>query len=172
MSRKLSWLAGSVSLLAIVAGISWSEAVAQTPSGSSSLLESTRAASDLIPPLDVEIETDRALSSAGREDPFVPLNTPSTSTSDLPFELPPLPPIDDVAAEPADPAAFSRGIRVKGLIQIGNDTFAVLEADGVVSEVVRAGDRFESARVASISVNSRQVVFEEGGETIVASVVQ
>ena len=132
-----------------------------------SLLDTTRAASVLIPPLDVAVETERALRSAGRVDPFVSLIERDTE----PLPLPPLPGDSLSVPEPeVDPAAFARSVEVTGIMQIGTDLFALLQSGGSVPEVVPTGGIYQSARVASISVNSGEVVLEEGGERIVKMV--
>ncbi|MEO0854873.1 MAG: hypothetical protein AAFY15_15420, partial [Cyanobacteria bacterium J06648_11] len=69
----------AVSVLAVVSIASPQAAGAQT------LLESSRFAAGLIRPLDSRTETTRAVNSAGRADPFVPLNV------FLPPEPPPEP---------------------------------------------------------------------------------
>lgn len=144
-----------------------------------SLLQATQAASSLIPPADREQETQRALSGAGRADPFVPQNVRAPEpTLDLPPLPPPPelpPPVGEVPVAVAtpiptptpDPAAFARSVQVSGMIQIGGESFALVSGPGVIPSVVQAGQNYQTARVAGVSVPERRVVLSEGGETVV-----
>ncbi len=142
-----------------------------------SLLQATQAASSLIPPVDREQETQRALSGAGRADPFVPQNVRAPEpTLDLPPLPPELPPpggeVPVAVATPLptptpDPAAFARSVQVSGMIQIGGESFALVSGPGVIPSVVQAGQNYQTARVAGVSVPERRVVLSEGGETVV-----
>ncbi len=139
----------------------------------------TQAASSLIPPVDREQETQRALSGAGRADPFVPQNVRAPEPT---LELPPLPPLPElpppgtggelpvagVTPPPTpDPAAFARSVQVSGLIQIGGESFALLSGPGTIPAVVQAGQDYQTAKVAKVSARERRVVLSEGGETVV-----
>ncbi|MFS8911724.1 hypothetical protein NW841_11405 [Synechococcus sp. H60.3] len=146
-----------------------------------SLLQTTQAASSLIPPVDREQETQRALSGAGRADPFVPQNVRAPEpTLDLPPLPPPpeLPPPGNGGEVPVavttplptptpDPAAFARSVQVSGVVQIGGESFALVSGPGVIPSVVQAGQNYQTARVAGVSVPERRVVLSEGGETVV-----
>lgn len=169
------------------------------------LLESSRFAAGLITPLDSRTETTRAVNSAGRADPFVPLNV-STPPEPLPEETlvrgtvtrpqppsiqrPGIPPstgsgspsqpvaVGTEGAEPVepevfvDPAEFSRGVQVSGVITVGGESFALLSAQNTARDVVRTGDFYETAQVANVSQFGRSVTLEEGGESVTASVPQ
>ncbi|NJL98720.1 MAG: hypothetical protein HC924_07855 [Synechococcaceae cyanobacterium SM2_3_2] len=164
-----------------------------------SLLDSTRQAINLLPAADPEQETQRALSVSGRADPFAPVDAPALSAIELPpldpgafpplpptpFPLPPLgvppvpgsnlqPPVPTPLPPPAtptpDPAQFARSVQVTGLIQIDNESFALVTAPDSSSTVVQTGSRFESAEVSSTSVVNREVILQEGGETVIKSV--
>lgn len=146
-----------------------------------SLLQTTQAASSLIPPVDREQETQRALSGAGRADPFVPQNVRAPEPQIVLPPLPPppvLPPPGDGNGAPVavatpiptptpDPAAFARSVQVSGMIQIGGESFALVSGPGVIPSVVQAGQNYQTARVAGVSVPERRVVLSEGGETVV-----
>jgi len=142
-----------------------------------SLLQTTQAASSLIPPVDREQETQRALSGAGRADPFVPQNVRAPEpTLDLPPLPPELPPpggeVPVAVATPLptptpDPAAFARSVQVSGVVQIGGESFALVSGPGVIPSVVQAGQNYQTAKVAGVSVPERRVVLSEGGETVV-----
>ncbi len=135
-------------------------------------------ASSLIRPADREQETQRALSGAGRADPFVPQNVrapePLPDLPPLP-ELPPPPPEGEVPTAGAtppptptpDPAAFARSVQVSGFIQIGGESFALISAPATIPAVVQTGQDYQTAQVARVSVPERQVVLLEGGETVV-----
>ena len=146
-----------------------------------SLLQATQAASSLIPPADREQETQRALSRAGRADPFVPQNVRAPEPT---LDLPPLPPLPELpppgnggevpvaVATPIptptpDPAAFARSVQVSGMIQIGGESFALVSGPGVIPSVVQAGQNYQTAKVAGVSMPERRVVLSEGGETVV-----
>jgi hypothetical protein len=166
---------------------------------SGSLLDSTRQAVNLLPAADPEQETQRALSVSGRVDPFAPVDAPALSVIELPpldpvafpplpptpFPLPPLgvptvpgsalqPPVPTPLPRPAtptpDPAQFARSVQVTGLIQIDNESFALVTSPGSSSTVVQTGSRFESAEVSSTSVVNREVILQEAGETVIKSV--
>ena len=136
-------------------------------SGFPSLLDTTRAASVLIPPLDFEEETERALRNAGRADPFVSL---LPTEEPAPVDLPPLPidlePSEAEEVVEVDPAEFARSVVVTGIMQIGSDVFALVESAESIPEMVQLGDRYETATVASISMTSKQVILEEGGQQV------
>jgi hypothetical protein len=66
-----------------------------------------------------------------------------------------------------DPAAFARSVQVSGVIQIGRESFALISAPGTLPAVVQAGQNYQTAQVAKVSVPERQVVLSEGGETVV-----
>lgn len=146
-----------------------------------SLLQATQAASSLIPPVDREQETQRALSGAGRVDPFVPQNVRAPEPQIVLPPLPPppvLPPPGDGNGAPVavatpiptptpDPAAFARSVQVSGMIQIGGESFALVSGPGVIPSVVQAGQNYQTAKVAGVSVPERRVVLSEGGETVV-----
>lgn len=159
-----------------------------------SLLDASRFIDGLIPPLDPAVERARVASTSGRNDPFQvmsirppvardpdpipplppaipqvrdnpPINsgstTPVTSNPPVSVPVPPRPP------EPTpDPAEFAKSVQVDGVIQIGNDTFALLSSTTTVSEVVSVGGRYESAFVSGISLADGQVLLEEGGQTV------
>ncbi|MFT0728290.1 hypothetical protein [Synechococcus sp. F70.1] len=139
----------------------------------------TQPASILIPPVDREQETQRALSRAGRADPFVPQNVRAPEPSLPPLDLPPLPELPPLEGEvpvgvatplstpTPDPAAFARSVQVSGVIQIGRESFALISAPGTLPAVVQAGQNYQTAQVAKVSVPERQVVLSEGGETVV-----
>jgi len=144
-------------------------------------LQTTQAASSLIPPVDREQETQRALSGAGRADPFVPQNVRAPEPT---LNLPPLPPPPELPppgnggevpvavttplpTPTRDPAAFARSVQVSGMIQIGGESFALVSGPGVIPSVVQAGQNYQTARVAGVSVPERRVVLSEGGETVV-----
>lgn len=146
-----------------------------------SLLQTTQAASSLIPPVDREQETQRALSGAGRLDPFVPQNI---RTPEPEIALPPLPPLPvlpppgngngapvavatPVSTPTPDPAAFARSVQVSGIVQIGSESFALVSSPGTVPSVVQAGQNYQTANVAKVSVRERRVVLTEGGENVV-----
>jgi hypothetical protein len=183
MSKKLNSLSTTFcgSILAVSALLVGGPAIAQESSAASnaaaeapppvpSLFESTRAAAGLIPALDIDRETARALQSAGRSDPFAPLNTIASAGETLPnpnSAVPSLPPITS-----SDPASFARSVKVSGIVQIGGDVFALLSADGSIPEVLKAGDRYETATVSSVSLSTGQVVLEEGGQSVIALVPQ
>lgn len=144
-----------------------------------SLLQVTQAASSLIPPVDREQETQRALSGAGRLDPFVPQNIRAPQIVLPPLPPPPvLPPPGSGNGAPVavatpiptptpDPAAFARSVQVSGMIQIGGESFALVSGPGVIPSVVQAGQNYQTAKVAGVSVPERRVVLSEGGETVV-----
>jgi hypothetical protein len=146
-----------------------------------SLLQVAQAASSLIPPVDREQETQRALSGAGRVDPFVPQNVRAPEPQIVLPPLPPppvLPPPGDGNGAPVavatpiptptpDPAAFARSVQVSGMIQIGGESFALVSGPGVIPAVVQAGQNYQTAKVAGVSVPERRVVLSEGGETVV-----
>ncbi|MCF2969748.1 hypothetical protein L1047_00870 [Synechococcus sp. Nb3U1] len=148
-----------------------------------SLLQTTQAASSLIPPVDREQETQRALSGAGRVDPFVPQNirTPEPEIALPPLPPPPvLPPLGDgngngapvavatpVPTPTPDPAAFARSVQVSGILQIGGESFALISGPGTVPSVVQAGQDYQTANVAGVSARERRVVLSEGGENVV-----
>jgi len=153
----------------------------QPPPPVPSLLQATQAASSLIPPVDREQETQRALSGAGRADPFVPQNVRAPEPT---LNLPPLPPPPELPppgnggevpvavttplpTPTRDPAAFARSVQVSGMIQIGGESFALVSGPGVIPSVVQAGQNYQTARVAGVSVPERRVVLSEGGETVV-----
>ena len=153
----------------------------QPPPPVPSLLQATQAASSLIPPVDREQETQRALSGAGRADPFVPQNVRAPEPT---LNLPPLPPPPELPppgnggevpvavttplpTPTRDPAAFARSVQVSGVIQIGGESFALVSGPGVIPSVVQAGQNYQTARVAGVSVPERRVVLSEGGETVV-----
>ncbi|WP_457502065.1 hypothetical protein [Thermostichus sp. MS-CIW-15] len=153
----------------------------QPPPPVPSLLQATQAASSLIPPVDREQETQRALSGAGRVDPFVPQNVRAPEPT---LNLPPLPPPPELPppgnggevpvavttplpTPTRDPAAFARSVQVSGMIQIGGESFALVSGPGVIPSVVQAGQNYQTARVAGVSVPERRVVLSEGGETVV-----
>lgn len=172
----------------------------QTSSDAPRLLDSTRQAVNLLPAADPEQETQRALSRAGRADPFAPVDPvdttspllalPETSLGNLPplpptpFPLPPLEvptstaavppptplPLPPVAGPTPDPAEFARSVRVTGLIQIDNESFALVNAPGSGSTVVQTGARFESAEIRNVSSASQEVTLQEGGETVIKTV--
>lgn len=148
-----------------------------------SLLQTTQAASSLIPPVDREQETQRALSGAGRVDPFVPQNI---RTPEPEIALPPLPPppvlpppgegngngapvavATPVPTPTPDPAAFARSVQVSGIVQIGGESFALISGPGTVPSVVQAGQDYQTANVAGVSARERRVVLSEGGENVV-----
>jgi hypothetical protein len=150
-----------------------------------SLLQTTQAASSLIPPVDREQETQRALSGAGRVDPFVPQNI---RTPEPEIALPPLPPppvlpppgngngngngapvavATPIPTPTPDPAAFARSVQVSGIVQIGGESFALISGGGAVPSVVQAGQDYQTANVAGVSARERRVVLSEGGETVV-----
>ncbi|MFQ3584152.1 MAG: hypothetical protein SNJ85_04355 [Cyanobacteriota bacterium] len=153
------------------------------PSPVPSLLQTTQAASSLIPPVDREQETQRALSGAGRVDPFVPQNirTPEPEIVLPPLPLPPvLPPPGEgngngapvavatpVPTPTPDPAAFARSVQVSGIVQIGGESFALISGPGTVPSVVQAGQNYQTANVAGVSARERRVVLSEGGENVV-----
>lgn len=153
----------------------------QPPPPVPSLLQATQAASSLIPPVDREQETQRALSGAGRVDPFVPQNIRAPEPQIVLPPLPPppvLPPPGDGNGAPVavatpiptptpDPAAFARSVQVSGMIQIGGESFALVSGPGVIPAVVQAGQNYQTAKVAGVSVPERRVVLSEGGETVV-----
>ncbi|WP_071818154.1 hypothetical protein [Synechococcus sp. JA-2-3B'a(2-13)] len=153
----------------------------QPPPPVPSLLQATQAASSLIPPVDREQETQRALSGAGRVDPFVPQNVRAPEPQIVLPPLPPppvLPPPGDGNGAPVavatpiptptpDPAAFARSVQVSGMIQIGGESFALVSGPGVIPAVVQAGQNYQTAKVAGVSVPERRVVLSEGGETVV-----
>lgn len=147
-----------------------------------SLLQATQAASVLIPPADREQETQRALSGAGRQDPFVPQNIRTPEPEIVLPPLPPPPPIlpppgngngasvavaPPVSAPTPDPAAFARSVRVSGIVQIGGESFALVSGPGTVPSVVQAGQNYQTANVAGVSAQQRRVVLSEGGENVV-----
>ncbi|MEN9259786.1 MAG: hypothetical protein Q6L60_02390 [Thermostichus sp. HHBFW_bins_43] len=149
-----------------------------------SLLQTTQAASSLIPPVDREQETQRALSGAGRVDPFVPQNirTPEPEIALPPLPPPPVlpPPVDGgnggdapvavatpIPTPTPDPAAFARSVQVSGIVQIGGESFALVSGPGTVPSVVQAGQNYQTANVAGVSAQERRVVLSEGGETVV-----
>ncbi|MEN9221165.1 MAG: hypothetical protein Q6M04_01870 [Thermostichus sp. BF3_bins_97] len=149
-----------------------------------SLLQTTQAASSLIPPVDREQETQRALSGAGRVDPFVPQNirTPEPEIALPPLPPPPVlpPPVDGgngggapvavatpIPTPTPDPAAFARSVQVSGIVQIGGESFALISGPGPVPSVVQAGQDYQTANVAGVSTRERRVVLSEGGETVV-----
>jgi hypothetical protein len=153
----------------------------QPPPPVPSLLQATQAASSLIPPVDREQETQRALSGAGRVDPFVPQNVRAPEPQ---IVLPPLPPppvlpppgngngapvavATPIPTPTPDPAAFARSVQVSGMIQIGGESFALVSGPGVIPAVVQAGQNYQTAKVAGVSVPERRVVLSEGGETVV-----
>ncbi len=171
----------------------------QTAPDTPRLLDSTRRAVNLLPAADPELETQRALSRAGRVDPFAPVDPvdttpllalPDTNLGNLPplpptpFPLPPLEvptstaavppptplPPPPVAAPTPDPAEFARSVRVTGLIQIDNESFALVNAPGSGSTVVQTGTRFESAEIRNVSPPSQEVTLQEGGETVIKTV--
>lgn len=142
-----------------------------------SLLDDSRFIDGLIPPLDPLAERARVASSTGRSDPFQPLNIRPVQPPDPPTvpDLPTLPNLDDtptISLPPSppqptpDPAEFAKTVQVAGVIQIGDDTFAVLSSESALSEVVGVGSRYETAFVSSISIAEGQVLLEEGGQTI------
>lgn len=182
MKNTQTLLSGAVGLLLLASGAFGApEVLAQdgpaagnelAPADSQSLFEVTDTVSGLLEPLDLATETERALRGAGRSDPFRPVNqaapapifnpvdttTEPTTISDLP-QLPPI-----------DQAEFARSIRVTGIVQVGNETFALVESPSSVADVIQEGGMYESVKVASISVHTGEVVLQEGGETIVALV--
>ena len=132
-----------------------------------SLFEVTNTVSGLLEPLDLVTETERALSGAGRTDPFKPANQ-TTSLPALPA-LPnssegqvPLPTLPDT-----DPAEFARSVRVTGIVRVGTENFVLLESPNTVADAIPEGGFYETVQVASISVNSGEVVLQEGGQTVV-----
>lgn len=133
-----------------------------------SLFEVTNTVSGLLEPLDLATETQRALRGAGRTDPFKPANQSTTTLPDLPdfgassASLPPLPNTDS--------AQFAKSVRVTGIVRVGNENFALLESPNTVADVIPEGGFYETVQVASISVNTGEVVLQEGGQTIVAFV--
>ncbi len=154
-----------------------------------SLLESTQSASTLLEPLDPEQETQRALSGAGRNNPFQPLNAAPVAVEPPPPpplpepppapELPALPDLDLAPTPPPvvqetppptptpDPAAFAKTVQVSGVISIGQDDFALVSSSGSIPAVVQPGEAYETATVEQISVNDGQVIITEGGERLV-----
>ncbi len=170
-------------------------AIGQT---SESVLESARGASRLIPPVDIEAETQRAIQNAGRLDPFQPLNeveVVEVSTLDpfeipaptilvppplqetilppipeIPVNAPPLPPPPALPTPTPDPAAFSKTVELTGIIQIDNESFAIVSAPGSNSTVVQTGGTYQSANVDTISSPNQAVVLSEGGQQVVKSI--
>jgi hypothetical protein len=151
------------------------------------LLQSTQAAAGLLPPANKERETQRALSGAGRSDPFAPLNVipptpePITNLPPLPTGLPPIPgvaPVPGTGPTPTpDPAQFAKNVQVSGIIQIDRESYALVSANGTLPSVVQSGQKYESADVTSISSRKKEVVLREAGQTVVhpidaSSVVQ
>ena len=134
-------------------------------SNSQSLFESTDVVSGLLSPLDSSTETERAMQGAGRVDPFkVPVTQQSINPNDTGSED------EKVISEPSGPN-IAESIRVNGIIQVGNEIFALVKSPSATTEAVQAGDTYESVKIASISVNSGEVVLQEG-EDIVVTVLQ
>ncbi len=180
MKNTQTWLSSALGLVLLSSGaIGASAVLAQekpsssdrlTPDNSQSLFEVTDTVSGLLEPLDLATETERALRGAGRSDPFRPVTQAPTTLPD-PFlttepetisTLPDLPAIDS--------AEFAKSIRVTGIVQVGNDIFALVESPSSVADVIQEGGMYESVKVASISVNTGEVVLQEGGQTVVAIV--
>ncbi len=181
MKNTQTWLSSAFGLLLLTSGaIGAPAALAQdgpsaadelAPGNSQSLFEVTDTVSGLLEPLDLATETERALRGAGRTDPFRPVNQAVPATVPDPFlttepatvsSFPELPPID--------PAEFARTIRVTGIVQVGNETFALVESPNALADVIQEGGMYESVKVASISVHTGEVVLQEGGQTVVAIV--
>lgn len=154
-----------------------------------SLLDSTSASTTLIPPVNIEEATRRALDRAGRENPFQPLDVfvpPPAPTGQFPggqtslppiaapppVELPRLPDPESASIPPTlatptpDPAAFARTVAVTGIINIDGESFAFLNASGQDPAVVGTGDTYQSAQVTQISPQDREVVLSEGGQFV------
>ncbi|MEM9567037.1 MAG: hypothetical protein AAF974_01925 [Cyanobacteria bacterium P01_E01_bin.34] len=179
MKNTQTWLSGAVGLLLLTSGAMGAPVVlAQdgpntgdelAPGGSQSLFEVTDTVSGLLEPLDLATETERALQGAGRSDPFRPVNQVAPSSIPDPFIEPAT--VGDLPDLPAiDPAEFARSVRITGIVQVGNETFALVESPSSVADVIEEGGMYESVKVASISVNTGEVVLQEGGETVVAIV--
>jgi hypothetical protein len=66
-----------------------------------------------------------------------------------------------------DPAAFAKNVQLTGIIQIDQDSYALMSAKGVLPTVVQAGQNYESAAVAKISSPRKEVILQEAGQTIV-----
>jgi len=95
----------------------------------------------------------------------------------LRYPLPPPPPVlvvtggggvevPGVATPTPDPARFARTVLVTGVMNVDGDIFALLASDQAVPGVVRRGDRSQTARVVSISLERQEVILEEGGITL------
>lgn len=167
---------------ALAQGISVAPAFGQAPE---SLLETTTTSTSLIPPTDINEATRRALDRAGRSNPFAPLDEIVPTTPDdlvlppigLPadveqpdvVELPPLPteePPPSFATPTPDPAAFARSVAVTGIVRIDGESYTLLDADGQEPAVVQTGQNYQTARVAQISSENREVVLSEGGQFV------
>ncbi|MGQ9837094.1 MAG: hypothetical protein ACUVRV_03795 [Cyanobacteriota bacterium] len=152
---------------------SFGQTAPDQPAPVPSLLETTQAVSGLIPPVNREQETQRALSGAGRVDPFVPQNI---RTAEPEIALPPLPPLPvlppsaPVPSPTPDPAAFARSVRVSGIVQIGSESFALISSPGIVPSVVQAGQNYQTASIVGVSARERRVVLTEGGENVVKTI--
>ncbi|MEL7082987.1 MAG: hypothetical protein AAGM36_00680 [Cyanobacteria bacterium J06597_1] len=182
MKNTQTWLSGAVGLLLLTSGAIGAPAVlAQdgpsagnelAPNDSQSLFEVTDTVSGLLEPLDLATETERALQGAGRSDPFRPVNQSAPAPISDPFATTTEPAtISNLPDLPAiDPAEFARSVRVTGIVQVGNETFALVESPNSIADVIQEGGMYESVKVASISVNTGEVVLQEGGETVVAIV--
>jgi len=138
------------------------------------LFSDTAVNIQLIDPLNPEQERARAEAQAGRTDPFQPLDL----TIATPTPLPPPPPAlvvtnEDgvevpvaIATPTPDPARFARTVLVSGIMNVDGDIFALVAGDQAVPGIVRRGDRYQTARVVSISFERQEVIFEEGGITV------
>ncbi|MGK7912417.1 MAG: hypothetical protein AB4050_13205 [Synechococcus sp.] len=186
MKNTQTWLSGAVGLLLLASGaIGAPAALAQegpggdkeltpdesqtllAPDESQSLFEVTDTVSGLLEPLDLATETERALQGAGRSDPFRPVNQAAPSVI-IDFETEPTATLPDLPS--VDPAEFARSVRITGIVQVGNETFALVESPNSVADVIQEGGMYESVKVATISVQTGEVVLQEGGETVVALV--
>ncbi len=163
------------------------------------LLEAARGSSQLIPPIDIDEATDAALQRAGRNNPFEPLNVVvqdleiATFNQDLPvipdvptIDTPILPlnfedePVEELPVIPQptftqptptpDPAAFAKTVELAGVIQIDNESFAIVSAPGDETTVVQTGESYQSANVDIISTPDKEVVLSEGGLQVTKSV--
>ncbi len=164
------------------------------------LIESTRGASVLIEPISKEEATERALSRSGRQNPFEPLNQVieaapiSNNPPTLPPPIPIAPPVsnpisaDAIAPTPAvaqiatpepiivevtptpDPAAFAKTVEVSGVIQIDNESYALVSAQGNLPAVVQSGENYSTATIQSVAARGPEVILVEGGEQVIKTV--